>query len=217
MTLEFMGKKKGMTRVFDKEGNSVVCTIIEAEPNVVVQVKTKESDGYRSVQLGAMKVRDSRKKNITKPLIGHFSKAKVEPRHFLKESRIDSDKEYEVGQEITLDFFADCEFVDVCGKSKGKGYQGVIKRHNFSGGPASHGSGFHRHAGSTGMRSTPGRCLPGVRMPGHMGDQRVTTENLKVVKILADKNLILVKGAIPGAREGFVTIRKALKKRNKKK
>ncbi len=217
MTLEFMGKKKGMTRVFDDEGNSVVCTIIEAEPNVVVQVKTKESDGYHSVQLGGMKVKDSRKKNITKPLIGHFLKAKVEPRHFLKESRINSEEKYEVGQEITLDFFADCEFVDVCGKSKGKGYQGVMKRHNFSGGPASHGSGFHRHAGSTGMRSTPGRCLPGVKMPGHMGDERVTTENLKVVKILADKNLILVKGAIPGAREGFVTIRKALKKRNKKK
>jgi large subunit ribosomal protein L3 len=169
MSLKLMGKKKGMTRVYDEKGNLIVCTLIAAEPNVIVQVKSLEKDGYSAVQLGAVKVRESKKKNVSKPLVGHFARAKVEPRRHLLESRIEKTEEYELGQEVGVDYFAETEFVDVCGTSKGKGFQGVIKRHGFAGGPASHGSGFHRTAGSTGMRSTPGRSLPGVKKAGQMG------------------------------------------------
>lgn len=207
-----MGKKKGMTRVFDETGNTIVCTVIVAEPNVIVQVKDKDKDGYQAIQLGAIKVRESKKKNVSKPLVGHFAKAKVEPRRHLLESRIENTEEFQAGQEIGIDYFSGTDFVDVCGTSKGKGFQGVIKRHNFSGGPASHGSGFHRTAGSTGMRSTPGRSLPGVKKAGQMGAQKVTTENLKIIRIDAEKQIILVKGAIPGAKNSLVYIRKSVKK-----
>ena len=212
MSLNLLGKKKGMTRVFDENGNIVVCTVIEAEPNVVVQMKTEEKDGYKAVQIGGIKVRESKKKNVTKPLVGHFAKAKVEPRRHLLESRVDNLDEYEVGKEIGLDYFSDSEFVDVIGTSKGKGFQGVIKRHGFSGGPGAHGSGFHRTAGSTGMRSTPGRCLPGTPKAGQMGSARVVSMNLKVIKIDSEKQLLLVKGAVPGARNSLVHIRKSIKK-----
>jgi large subunit ribosomal protein L3 len=217
MSLKLMGKKRGMTRIYDEKGNLIVCTLILAEPNVIVQVKSQEKDGYSAVQLGAVKVRESKKKNVSKPLVGHFARAKVEPRRHLLESRIDNAEEYELGQEVGVDYFADTEFVDVCGTSKGKGFQGVIKRHNFSGGPASHGSGFHRTAGSTGMRSTPGRSLPGVKKAGQMGSQKVTTENLKVVHIDAEKQIILVKGAVPGAKNSLLYIRKSVKKTPAKK
>jgi large subunit ribosomal protein L3 len=217
MSLKLMGKKRGMTRIYDEKGNLIVCTLILAEPNVIVQVKNQEKDGYSAVQLGAVKVRESKKKNVSKPLVGHFARAKVEPRRHLLESRIDNAEEYELGQEVGVDYFADTEFVDVCGTSKGKGFQGVIKRHNFSGGPASHGSGFHRTAGSTGMRSTPGRSLPGVKKAGQMGSQKVTTENLKVVRIDAEKQIILVKGAVPGANNSLLYIRKSVKKTPAKK
>lgn len=212
MSLNLLGKKKGMTRVFDENGNIVVCTVIEAEPNVVVQVKTTEKDGYQAIQLGGIKVPESKKKNVTKPLVGHFAKAKVEPRRHLLESRVDKTDEYEVGKEVGIDYFSDSEFVDVIGTSKGKGFQGVMKRHGFAGGPGAHGSGFHRTAGSTGMRSTPGRCLPGRRMAGQMGAKRVSSMNLKVVKVDPEKQLILVKGAVPGARNSLVFIRKSIKK-----
>lgn len=217
MSLKLMGKKREMTRIYDEKGNLIVCTLILAEPNVIVQVKNQEKDGYSAVQLGAVKVRESKKKNVSKPLVGHFARAKVEPRRHLLESRIDNAEEYELGQEVGVDYFADTEFVDVCGTSKGKGFQGVIKRHNFSGGPASHGSGFHRTAGSTGMRSTPGRSLPGVKKAGQMGSQKVTTENLKVVRIDAEKQIILVKGAVPGANNSLLYIRKSVKKTPAKK
>ena len=212
MSLKLMGKKKGMTRVFDENGNLIVCTVIEAEPNVVVQVKDSEKDGYKAVQLGAIKVPESKKKNVTKPLVGHFAKGKVEPRRHLLESRVESVTEYETGQEIGIDYFDGCQYVDVCGTSKGKGYQGVMKRHGFAGGPGSHGSKFHRAAGSTGMCSYPGRNFPGGKKAGQMGAQRVTAENLKVVRIDTEKQVILVEGAVPGSRNGLVYVRKSVKK-----
>lgn len=213
MSLRFMGKKLGMTRVFNDKGQSIVCTVIEAQPNVVVQVKDLEKDGYRAVQLGGMKVSQPKLKRVKKPLKGHFAKAKVEPHRNLAESRIEEGEEYTVGQEIGVDYFNEIPFVDVTGTSKGKGFQGVMKRHGFKGGPASHGSGFHRTAGSTGMCSDPGRTLPGMRMAGHMGDDRKTVECLEVIRIDQEKNVILVKGAIPGAKGGLVYIRKSLKRR----
>lgn len=217
MSLKLMGKKRGMTRIYDEKGNLIVCTLIAAEPNIIVQVKNQDKDGYSAVQLGAIKVPESKKKNVSKPLVGHFARAKVEPRRHLLESRIDNAEEYELGQEVGVDYFADTEFVDVCGTSKGKGFQGVIKRHNFAGGPASHGSGFHRSAGSTGMRSTPGRSLPGVKKAGQMGSQKVTAENLKVVRVDAEKQIILVKGAVPGPKNSLLYIRKSVKKTPAKK
>ncbi len=212
MTLKFMGKKRGMTRIFDNEGNVVVCTVISAEPNIVSQIKDKESDGYNAIQLAAEKVKSPKLRNVSKPLQGHFKKAGIEPRRYLAQSPVDQTDAYQVGQEIDLGLFADCKFVDVTGVSKGKGHQGVIKRHNFSGGPAAHGSGFHRHGGSCGMRTSPGRCLPGQKKSGHMGNERVTVQNLQVVKIDLENQVILVKGAVPGAREGLVYISKATKK-----
>lgn len=211
MSLKLMGKKKGMVRLFDKDGNVVVCSVIEAEPHVVVQVKDEKRDGYTAVQLGAFKVKAPKMRNVSKPLKGHFGAAKVEPRDHLSESRVDAGHQYEMGQEVGVDYFNDVAYVDVIGVSKGKGYQGVIKRHHFAGGPASHGSGFHRHGGSTGMRSSPGRCLPGQKKAGRMGGERVTTANLKVVKVDREKGLLLVEGSIPGARGGLVYIQKAKK------
>ncbi|MFY7843121.1 MAG: 50S ribosomal protein L3 [Rhabdochlamydiaceae bacterium] len=212
MTLKFMGKKRGMTRIFDDQGNIVVCTVISVEPNVVSQIKTKENDGYNAVQLCAEKVKPSKVRNVSKPLVGHFKKAGVEPRRYLAQSLVDGIESYSIGQEIDLAAFEDCQYVDITGFSKGKGYQGVMKRHNFKGGPASHGSSFHRHGGSCGMRTTPGRCLPGQKKAGHMGDERVTVQNLKVVKIDRENQVILVKGAVPGFRNGLVYLSKATKK-----
>lgn len=216
MTLKLMGKKRGMTRLFDENGNHVVCTVISAEPNVITQVKRKDKDGYEAVQLSAFKVKSSKTKNVSKPLQGHFAKASVEPRDHLAESRVGSAEEFQVGQEVGVAYFAEVAYVDVQGVSKGKGYQGVIKRHHFAGGPASHGSGFHRHGGSTGMRSSPGRCLPGQKKAGRMGADTVTLQNLKVFKIDEEKQIIIVEGAIPGARGGLVYITKANKKLSQK-
>lgn len=216
MTLKLMGKKKGMIRLFDEKGDCIICTVIEAEPNIVVQLKNKEKDGYVSVQMGAFQVPSSKIKNVTKPLKGHFAKAKIEPRRHLSESLISDGEEFTVGQEIGVEYFAEISFVDVSGVSKGKGFQGVIKRHGFSGGPAAHGSGFHRTAGSTGMCSNPGRTFPGLKMAGHMGNERKTVENLKVIKVDQERKTILVKGPIPGARGGLVYIRKSVKRTGKK-
>lgn len=212
MSLKLMGKKRGMTRIYDESGNLVVCTVIAAEPNVIVQVKNEDKDGYKAVQLGAVKVPETKKKNLSKPLVGHFARAKVEPRRHLLESRVENTEEYQPGQEIGVDYFADTEFVDVCGTSKGKGFQGVVKRHGFGGGPGSHGSGFNRTAGSTGMCSTPGRNMPGIRKAGQMGAQKVTAENLRVIRVDADKQVILVKGAVPGPNNSLIYIRKSMKK-----
>lgn len=211
MSLTLMGRKKGMMQAFDKNGNVVVCTVIHAEPNVVSQVKNKEDSGYNAIQLSAGKVAAPKVKNVSKPRKGFFAKINVEPRRHLRESRVEAVDQYAVGQEVGVGYFADCNFVDVSSVSKGKGHQGVIKRHNFAGGPASHGSGFHRHGGSCGMRTTPGRCLPGQKKSGRMGGENVTVQNLKIVKVDEEKQVILVEGAVPGARESLVYIAKAKK------
>lgn len=217
MTLTLMGKKQGMTQLFDEKGNHVVCTVISAEPNIITQIKRKEKEGYEAVQLSAFKVKPSKaKKNVSKPLQGHFKKAGVDPRKHAVESRVEKTEEYQMGQEISVTHFTDIPFVDVTSVSKGKGYQGVIKRHNFAGGPASHGSGFHRHGGSTGMRTSPGRCLPGQKKAGRMGGDTVTVQNLRIVKIDEEKQVIIVEGAVPGARGGLVYIAKAKKKQSQK-
>lgn len=216
MALKLMGKKRGMVQLFDDQGNVTVCTVIEAEPNVITQIKTKESDGYTALQLGFDKITCKDNRTVVtrakKPLFGHFQKNSIEPRRHLVEARLDSVDGYTVGQELGVKLFAEFPQIDVTAMSKGKGYQGVIKLHNFSGGPASHGSGFHRHAGSTGMRSTPGRCLPGGPRPSHMGDDRKTVQNLQVVRIDEENNLIIVKGAVPGPKNGLVYIQAAVKK-----
>lgn len=220
MALTLMGKKRGMVQLFDDAGNVVVCTVIEAEPNVITQVKTKEKDGYQAVQLGFEKVAGKSQytidKRTGKPQLGHFKKAGVEPRRFLTESRVDKTDDYSVGQEVGVDLFDGVEFVDATAMSKGKGFQGVMKRYHFAGGPASHGSGFHRHGGSTGMRSTPGRTLPGQKKAGHMGYERVTTQSLRVVRVSKEDNVILIEGSVPGPRGGLVYLSKAKKKAGKK-
>jgi large subunit ribosomal protein L3 len=217
MPLKLMGKKVGMTRVFDDKGELVVCTVIQAEPNVVSQVKSVETDGYNAIQIAAGLISSSKRKNLSKPLTHHFSKKSLEPKKHLAESRVATPSDFQVGQEIALDHFASGEFLDVTSTSKGKGFQGVIKRHNHAGGPGAHGSGFHRHGGSTGMRTTPGRTFPGMKMAGHMGDETVTVQNLKVVRIDLDKQVILIKGSVPGARGSLVYMKKSIKKAHSKK
>lgn len=212
MSLTLIGRKKGMTQIFDSEGKLIVCTVILAEPNVVLEIKKTETHGYNGIQLGGIAA-----KSVSKPLEGHFKKAQAEPCAFIRESRVDSVDSYQVGQKIDASLFADVPFVDIEGTSKGKGYQGVMKLHNMSGGPGAHGSGFHRHMGSTGMRSTPGRCFPGGKRASRMGGDRTTVQNLRVVAVKG--NLLLVEGAVPGARSGVVYIRpskkKVLNKKNK--
>lgn len=200
-----------MTRVFDEKGNLVPCTVIHLEPNVVTQVKKRATDGYEAVQLGAFLVAASKKRNVSKPLQGHFQKAGVAPCKQLCESRMEDVSHFALGQEVGVDYLADASWVDVSGVSKGKGFQGGIKRHNFSGGRASHGSGFHRHTGSTGMRSTPGRTLPGKKMAGHMGAEKITVQNLEVVKVDVERRLLVVKGAIPGPAGGVVCVKRSVK------
>lgn len=217
MARMIMGKKRGMTQLFDKNGSAVVCTVIEAEPNVIAQIKTQEKDGYEAIQLGFCRLTGSSdftvEKRLGKPLVGHYKKASTAPRRFLKELRVENASQYSLGQEIDVDLFAEGEYVDATAVSKGKGYQGAMKRHNFRGGPASHGSsGFHRKLGSTGMRSTPGRCLPGGKKPGQMGAEQVTVQNLVVVKVDKESHLIVVRGQVPGPRGGLVWIQDAKKK-----
>lgn len=213
--LKLMGKKRGMIQLFDEKGNAIPCTVIEAEPNVVTQIKTTETDGYNAIQLGFEKFQTKNPQTVIaragKPMAGHFKKASTEARKFVSESRVDSVEGFALGEEISVKQFADIKYVDATAMSKGKGYQGVIKLHNFSGGPASHGSGFHRHAGSTGMRSTPGRCLPGGPRASHMGDDRKTVQNIEIVMINEEDNLIVLKGQVPGPRNGLVYISEAKK------
>ena len=220
MSLNLMGKKRGMTKIFDEEGYIVPCTVIEIEPNVVTQIKTVETDGYNAIQTAyeIVTAKDPRRKEkrSTKPLQGHYKKAGVEPRRYSTESRVESTEEYQLGQELGVAMFKETKFVDAIAISKGKGFQGGMKLHNFAGGDASHGaSKDHRSLGSTGMRSTPGRCFKGGKRASHMGMDRVTVQNLKVVDVIEEENLILVRGAVAGPKNGLVTIRKAKKKRKK--
>ncbi len=221
MALKLMGRKRGMTQVFDDKGNVIAATVIEVEPNVISQIKTKETDGYNAIQLSFEKVivKDPRTlaRRSTKPMRGHFAKASVEPRKHLIESRVDAVNDFTLGQEISIELFAEQAFVDVTGTSKGKGYQGVMKLHNFAGGPASHGSSFHRHAGSTGMRTTPGRCFPGGKRASHMGHEQKTVQNIEVVRVDGAENVIIVKGQVPGPVNGLVYISSAVKKTKPKK
>lgn len=210
MTLKLIGKKKGMTRRYNEVGDAIPCTIISIEPNVISQVKSVEKDGYDAIQVASLKLTSSQKKNFKKPQLKFFEKNNIEPRKKCIESRVSSTEEYAVGQEISADFFSTEELVDVTGMSKGKGYQGVMKRHNFKGGPAAHGSGFHRLQGSTGAL-TPTRTWKRVKSAGHMGYEKVTVERLKVVEVDVENQWLLVRGSVPGAVDSVVTIRKAVK------
>ncbi len=205
MRLAILGKKIGMTQLF--EGNSAVAvTVVEVEPSVVVQIKTEENDGYNALQLGYCKID---KKRLPRPLQGHFSKAGVEPRRHLFEVRIDEVGKYNVGDEIDVGIFPEKEKIDVSGISRGLGFQGVMKRWNFAGGPASHGSHFHRKPGSIGMCVKPGRVLKGKKMPGHAGDKRVTMKSLQVLRVDKERNLIVVKGSTPGTVSSLLQLRKS--------
>ncbi len=208
MKKAILGKKIGMTQIFDENAKMIPVTVIEAGPCVVVQKKTVETDGYDSVQVG---FGDVKEKSLTKPAKGHFAKANVPYRKHLKEFRLEDVSEVNVGDEIKADIFADGDKVDVTGISKGKGFQGVIKRHNQHRGPMAHGSGYHRRPGSMGACSDPSKVMKGKALPGHMGVEKVTVQNLEVVKVDAEKNLILVKGAIPGNKGGLVVLKDSVK------
>ena len=200
------GKKIGMTQIFDENDRVVPVTVIVAEPNKICQVKTTGTDGYEAVQLGFGSIKE---KKVNKPMAGHFAKQGIAPTRYLREVRVENASEYKPGDEQTVAAFAEVKKVDVTGTSKGKGFQGVIKRHGFGGGRASHGSHFHRIPGSIGQCATPSRVFKGVRLPGHMGCDTVTVKNLEVVRVDADQNLILVKGSVPGGKNGIVRVRMA--------
>ena len=202
-----LGKKIGMTQIFTEHGEVIPVTVVEAGPVVVTQIKTTENDGYTAIQVG---FQDAKEKSLNKPQKGHLAAANTLKKH-LKEFRVDSVEEYTVGQEIKADLFAAGELIDVTGISKGKGFQGPIKRHGQSRGPETHGSRYHRRPGSMGACSYPGRVFKNKKLAGHMGSVKVTVQNLEVVRVDADKNFILVKGAIPGPKGSMVTIKEAVK------
>lgn len=208
MKKAILGKKVGMTQVFDKTGRAVPVTVIEVTPNVVVQKKTVENDGYTAIQVG---FDDISERKVIKPLKGHFAKAKVATKRYLREFKLEDAMSYEVGQELKADVFAEGEKVDVSGVSKGKGFQGTIKRFNAHRGPMKHGSKFHRSPGSMGASSSPSRTLKGKKLPGHMGSENTTVQNLEVIRVDVDKNVILVKGGVPGIRGSLVMIKDSVK------
>ena len=210
MAKAILGRKLGMTQIFTEEGRVVPVTVVESGNNLVLRNKTNETDGYNAVQIG---FGDVKEKNVTKPLKGQFEKAGVKAVRFIREMRLSAPSEYNVGDTIGVDIFAEGDLVDVVGTSKGKGFAGGIKRHNFARGPMGHGSKSHREPGSTGaMISGPGgRVLKGKKLPGRMGGERVTVQRLTVVRVDADRNLILIKGAIPGPKKGFVVIKDTVK------
>ncbi|UBK34555.1 50S ribosomal protein L3 [Clostridium perfringens] len=208
MKKAIIGKKVGMTQIFDENGRVIPVTVVEAGPCVVVQKKTVETDGYDAIQVGFGELRE---KLVNKPRKGHFAKAGVSLRRTLKEFRMEDVANYDVGDEIKVDTFEIGDKVDVSGVSKGKGFQGTIKRWNASRGPMSHGSKFHRAPGSMGAASDPSRTFKNKRMPGHMGAKNTTVLNLEVVKIMPEKNIILIKGGIPGPNKGTVVIRNSVK------
>lgn len=208
MKKAIIAKKVGMTQIFSEDGVLTPVTVLEAGPVYVTQVKTEETDGYSAVQVG---FGDIREKLVNKPKKGHFAKAGVENKRFLKEFKFDNAEEFELGQEIKADIFEAGDKVDVTATSKGKGFQGAIKRHGQSRGPMGHGSKYHRHAGSNGSASDPSKVFKGKKMPGQMGAVKVTVQNLEIVRVDAENNLLLVKGAVPGPKKSTVIIKESVK------
>jgi len=204
MVRGILGKKIGMTQIFDDEGRAVPVTVVEAGPCVVVQRKSEGSDGYEAVQIGL--VESSPKRHASKPIMGHFQKAGIPPTRFVAEVPVDSDDESKPGDSVLADIFSADEKVRIVGKSKGRGFQGVIKRYHFGGGRATHGSMHHRAPGSIGRSATPSRVFPGQKMPGHMGDKRITIKNAQIVKVDVERNLLFLKGGVPGARNSYIRI-----------
>ena len=208
MKKAILATKVGMTQIFNDEGVLTPVTVLQAGPCVVTQVKTVENDGYKAVQVGFV---DKREKLVSKPVKGHFDKAGVSYKRFVREFRFENAEEYSVKDEIKADIFAAGDKIDATAISKGKGFQGAIKRHGQSRGPMAHGSKFHRHAGSNGACSDPSKVFKGKGMPGHMGSKQITIQNLQVVRVDAENNLILVKGAVPGPKKALVTLKETVK------
>jgi len=212
MKIGLVGKKIGMTRIYREDDGSVIpVSIVKAGPCYITDIKKTQDNGYTSIQIGFEEVTE---KKLNKPMLGYFKKLGLPPMKVLREIRIKDDSEianFNVGQKFTVDIFKEGEYVDVTGTSIGKGFQGVVKRHKFHGGPATHGSMSHRAPGSIGG-TTPSRVLKGKRMAGHMGNRRVTVQNLQIVRVIPDENILLVKGSIPGSSNSYIVIRKALKK-----
>lgn len=204
-----LAKKIGMTQVFEESGNLVPVTVLQAGPMVVVQKKTVETDGYNAIVVGFGEINE---KNVNKPRKGQFKKANASYKRFLREFKVEDVEKYNLGDEITVEIMDGVEFVDVIGTLKGKGTQGVIKRHGFGRGRESHGSKFHRMPGGMGAATWPGKVFKGHRMMGRMGNERVTVQNLKVVRVDKENGIILIKGAVPGPKKGLITVRKAIKK-----
>lgn len=208
MKKAIIARKVGMTQVFGEQGRLVPVTVLEAEPNVVTQIKTNENEGYEAVQVSFGEIRQ---KHVVKPRQGHFKKAGVSPRRHLREFKFQNAQEYSPGNEIKADVFSAGDRVDVSGVSKGKGFQGAIKRHGFSRGPMSHGSKYHRHQGSLSSGTTPGKVKKGKKMPGHMGSVKVTVQNLEIVRADAEKNILLIKGAVPGPNGAVLVVKESVK------
>lgn len=203
MSVGILGTKLGMTQVFDEEGRAIPVTVVQAGPCTITQIKTKQKDGYSAIQIGYQEVKP---KIINKPEIGHLAKADAPPLRHLREYRLDEVSEYQLGQQLLVDIFSDGQIVDVTGTSIGRGFAGYQKRHNFRRGPMTHGSKNHRLPGSTGAGTTPGRTFPGKKMAGRYGGKRVTIRKLEVVKILAERNVLLIKGAIPGKAGALLSV-----------
>ena len=208
MKKAILATKVGMTQIFNEDGVLTPVTVLQAGPCVVTQVKTVENDGYSAVQVGFV---DKREKLVNKPLKGHFDKAGVSYKRYVRELKLENAEEYALAQEIKADIFAAGDKIDVTAVSKGKGFQGAIKRHGQHRGPMAHGSKFHRHAGSNGACSDPSKVFKGKKMPGQMGHKKITIQNLEVVRVDADKNLLLVKGAVPGPKKALVTVKETVK------
>ncbi|MDO5556869.1 MAG: 50S ribosomal protein L3 [Clostridia bacterium] len=208
MKKALIGKKVGMTQIFDEKGKVIPVTVIEVGPCVVAQIKNVETDGYNAIQLG---FGEMKKNKITKPQNGHFAKSKLAVKKYLREFRVDEIKNFKVGDELNADVFQEGDRIDIQGTTKGKGFQGVIKRHGQSRGPMGHGSMYHRRPGSMGACSTPSRVFKGKKLPGHMGVTTVTIQNLDVVKVDLDKNILLVKGSVPGVKGAILKIKSSVK------
>lgn len=208
MNKAIVGTKLGMSQVFTDDGLMIPVTVIQAGPCSVVQIKTQDKDGYQAIQVG---YKDTKEKRVNKCLKGHYKKAKVTPKHFLREFRLENSQDYKIGQEIKCDLFAEGDVVDVTGTTRGRGFTGTIQRWNMHRGPMTHGSGYHRGVGAVSACAHPGRVFKNKKMPGQYGNEQVTIQNLSVVKVDGDRNLLLIKGAIPGPKRGLVVVRNAVK------